>query len=70
MGYCQKIGFSLVTEDVASVEDLREVFSSVTEGEAIHMDWRTTVVEDPIWETKLLPGDDRGWNASLAKREC
>jgi hypothetical protein len=34
------------------------------------MDWRVVVVEDPVWETKLLPGDDGGWNSSLTKREC
>jgi hypothetical protein len=70
MGSCQTTGFSSVTEDATSQEDWREGFSSVTEGATNQTDWREVVVEDPVWETELLPGDDGGWNASLTKREC
>jgi hypothetical protein len=35
-----------------------------------HMDWRASVVEDLVWETHLLQGDNGGWNASISKREC
>jgi hypothetical protein len=42
------------------------------------VDWNATVIVDPMWEIEVLPrwvkklvlGDDGGWNASLAKREC
>jgi hypothetical protein len=41
----------------------------VPEEAANQVDWRTTVVADPVWETDILPGDG-GRNTSLAKREC
>jgi hypothetical protein len=69
MGSCQTTGFTSVTKDAASWEDLRARFSSVTEEAANKVDWRAVVVANPGWETKLLPGDG-GWNASLIKREC
>jgi hypothetical protein len=70
MGSCQTTRFSSVTEDATNQEDWRARFSSVTKGASNQEDWRTTVIIDLGWETKLLPGDDGGWNASLAKREC
>jgi hypothetical protein len=42
----------------------------VTEGATNQTDWRAVVVEDPVCETELLPGDHGGWNASLTKRKC
>jgi hypothetical protein len=53
-------------------------FTTVTLGEANKADWNAIVITDPMreievlpgWVTKLLPGDDGGWNASLVKREC
>jgi hypothetical protein len=45
-------------------------FASVTQGVANQVDWRATVVADPVWEAKQLPGDiGVGENTSLAKRE-
>jgi hypothetical protein len=70
MGSCQTTRFDSMTEDASSHEKWRVVFASAIEEAANQMDWRAVVVEDLVLETKLLPGDDGGWNASLTKREC
>jgi hypothetical protein len=34
---------------------------SVIEGASNQVDWRVTVIADPVWETKILPGDSGVW---------
>jgi hypothetical protein len=58
-----------VTEDVASQEDWRAIFTSVIEGAVSQEDWIASMLENPIWDTKILPHDG-GWNEFLSKREC
>jgi hypothetical protein len=44
-------------------------FAFVSEGATVVEDPMWEVEPLPVWETELLLGN-RGWNTSLAKREC
>jgi hypothetical protein len=50
-------GFASVTKDTASQEDWIAGFSLVTKGATSQEDWSVVAVADPVWETKILPGD-------------